>query len=233
MPTIPEKIIIEIDTGEKQKKKQMEIDLFQYLLRISFWRPRDIIKYLAVLYDANEKNIEQHKQIDMVTLKNLLNKVTEDIIEDEFYNEYDKIFYNLAEFMDSFAGGNVILSTAEVVDKIQQFRFEGVLFDESNTILGKLNLLYEMGVIGLQFEPEYIKIKNIGNTLCFVFNEGTFPFTRTRDEIIRGSKDVKIVLNPIFSKKLSLQYNTAEIIGDYSWEYLMQNHMRRMGIKRI
>lgn len=227
MPTIPEKI--SIDIGGKQK----EIDLFQYLLRISFWRPRDIIKYLAVLYDANEKNIEKHKKIDMVTLKNLLNKVTEDIIEDEFYNEYDKIFYNLAEFMDSFEEGNVILTTADVVDKIQQFKFEGVLFDESNTILGKLNLLYEMGVIGLQFEPEYIKIKNIGNTLCFVFNEGTFPFTRTKDEIIRGSKDIKIVLNPIFSKKLSLQYNTTEIIGDYSWEYLMQNHMRRMGIKRI
>lgn len=227
MQTIPDKIVIDIEGKEK------EMELFQYLLRSSFWRPRDIIKYLAVLYDANEKNIQKHKQIDMVTLKTLLNKVTEDIIEDEFYNEYDKIFYNLPEFMDSFEGKNVILSSAEFVDIIKQFKFEGVLFNESNTVLGKLNLLYEIGVIGLQFESEYIESKNIGSTLCFVFNEGTYPFAKAKDRILRGSKEVKIVLNPIFSKKLSLEYNTTEIIGDYSWEYLMANHMRKMGIKRI
>lgn len=227
LPTIPEKIWIDI--GGKPK----EMDLFQYLLRNSFWRPRDIIKYIAVLYDANEKNIEKYKKIDMLTLKNLLNKVTEDIIEDEFYNEYDKIFYNLAEFMNSFEGGNVIFSAAEFIERVNQFRFEGVLFEEDNTIIGKLNLLYEMGVIGLQFEEEYVRNKTIGNVLCFVFNEGTYPLKKSINEIIRGSKEIRIVLNPIFSKKLSLKYNTLEIIGDYNWEYLIQNHMRKMGIKRI
>lgn len=173
MPTIPDIVKIEIN-GQKK-----DIELFQYLLRISFWRPRDIIKYMAVLYDANEKNIQKHKQIDMMTLKNLLNKVTEDIIEDEFYNEYDKIFYNLAEFMEEFYESDVIISTKEFIDIIKGFRFEGVLFNENNTLLGKLNLLYEIGVIGLQFSNEYIKERNIGNNLCFVFNEGTFPLTKT------------------------------------------------------
>lgn len=227
MPTIPEKIIINVDGREK------EIELFQYLLRNSFWRPRDIIKYIAVLYDANQKNIQKHSQIDMETLKSLLNKVTNDIIEDEFYNEYDKIFYNITSFMELFEGSYIILSTAEFLEKIFQFEFEGVLFDGNNEIIGKLNFLYEVGIIGLLFEEEYIRTKAIGNRFCFVFNEGTYPLERAMRQIVTGSKEIKIVLNPIFSKKLSLKYNTTEIVGAYSWEYLYSNHVRKASIKRI
>lgn len=227
MPTIPAEI--KIDVGGKEKS----IELFQYLLRNSFWRPRDIIKYLAVLYDANEKNIQKHKEIDMDTLKSLLNKVTEDIIEDEFYNEYDKTFYNIDKFMEEFEDKNVLLSVSEFIDIVRNFKFEGVIFNEKNILLGEVRMLYEIGVIGLKFEPDYIKSKNIGHILCFVFNEGMFPFEKTKEEFLRGTKSIKIVINPIFSKKLSLHYNTAEIIGAYGWDYLRKNHIRKMGIKRI
>ena len=227
MPAIPNEIKIEIGDTEKT------IDLFQYLLRISFWRPRDIIKYIAVLYDANEKNSKKYKTIDMDTLKNLLNNVTEDIIKNEFYNEYNKIFYNIDNFMEIFEESNVILSTSEFIDKIRGFKFEGIIFDEESQLIEKIKMLYEFGVIGLKFDQTYIKSKSIGNTLCFVFNEGMYPFDKARNEIVRGTKMAKFVLNPIFSKKLSLHYNTTEVIGAYGWDYLQNNHARKMGINRI
>jgi hypothetical protein len=201
---------------------------------MSFWRPRDIIKYVAVLYDANEKNIDKHKQIDMVTLKNLLNDVTEDIIEDEFYNEYDKLFYNLSDFMNMFEGKNIIMPSAEFVDIIRNFKFEGVIFtNNKDNMMDKISFIYEMGVVGLKFKEEYIRAKGIGSNLCFVFNEGTSPFKKSYKEIQRSSREIEIVLNPIFSKKLSLVYNTTEVVGNYDWDYLMSNHMRKSGIKRV
>lgn len=227
MTTIPTEVLIETDGVEKS------IDLFQYILRISFWRPRDIIKYFSVLYDANEKNLHKHKQIDMDTLKNLLNNVTEDIIKNEFYNEYDKIFFNIDEFMSEFRDGNIILNCSELIDKIINFKFEGVMFDEDNEILGKIRLLYELGVIGLKFNQKEIKNKTIGCSLCFVFNEGMYPFDKVKNDILKRRNDVKVVLNPIFARELSLRYNTTEIIGAYGWKYLKDNNIRKRGIDRI
>lgn len=227
MPTIPLNIKIETDSGTK------DIGLFQYLLRISFWRPRDIIKYMAVIYDANEKNIIKHDEIDMETLKALLNNVTEDIIENEFFNEYDKIFFNIDKLMSAFEESNVILSVEELVNVIQHFDFEGVIFTDDNQILSKIKLLYELGVIGLKFDPKEIKLKSIGHELCFVFNEGMYPFERIQNNIIKNTVKLKIVLNPIFAKKYSFKYNTTELISAYSWEYLLANHIRKSSIDRI
>lgn len=113
-------------------KNEREIGIFQYLLTISFWRPRDIIKYFSILYDANEKNIHNHKKIDMDTLKNLLNTVTEDIIDNEFYNEYDKIFFNIDDLMNKFENGNIFFNASNLIHIIENFKFEGVIFEEDS-----------------------------------------------------------------------------------------------------
>lgn len=227
MSTIPLEVKIETEGIEKH------IDLFQYLLRISFWRPRDIIKYFSVLVDANNKNALKHKEIDVDTLKSLLNTVTEDIIENEFYNEYDKIFFNIDEFMEEFEGGDIILDSSMLIDVVREFEFQGVMFGEENELLGKVGLLYELGIIGLKFSSKEMKSRSIGSMLCFVFNEGMYPFNRAKQDILKGSGNVKIVLNPVFAKKLSLHYNTAEILGAYGWDYLRDNHIRKKGIDRI
>lgn len=169
----------------------------------------------------------------MDTLKNLLNNVTEDIIDNEFYNEYDKIFFNIEEFMCGFEGSNIIFDSSELINKIRKFKFEGVMFDEDNEIMGKIRLLYELGVIGLKFSQKDAKNISIGCSLCFIFNEGMYPFDKVKNSIVKGKGDVKIVLNPIFARKLSLNYNTTEIIGAYGWNYLKDNNIRKKGIDRI
>lgn len=227
MPTIPLNIKIDVNGTSK------EIDLFQYLLRISFWRPRDIIKYFAVLYDANQKNKNKHKEIDMDTLKALLNNVTDEIIEDEFYNEYNKTFYNIESLIEKFEHKNILLSIEEFIAILCNFDFKGIIFDSSDEIIEKIKMLYEIGIIGLIFNPDYIKRKGICSEVCFVFNEGMNPFNNSKKEISQRNTSIKIVINPIFSKKISLHYNTSKIIGAYGWDYLRDNHARKMTIKRI
>ena len=227
MPTIP--LMIKIDNCGAEK----EMDLFQYLLRISFWRPRDIIKYFAVLYDANQKNKNRHRSIDMETLKSLLNNITNEIIVSEFYNEYNKVFYNIKELIEQFDNKNIILSSDEMIDILHYFEFEGIVFDGKYQMLEKIKLLYETGIIGIKFTPNYIRRKGICNTTCFVFNEGMNPFVSSEKDLLHKENSIKYIINPIFSKRVTLHYNTTEIIGNYGWDYLRDNHARKMTIKRV
>lgn len=227
MSTIPLEVIID------EHGTQKRIGLFQYLLRISFWRPRDIIKYFSVLYDANEKNAQRHRTIDMSTLKALLNGVTNDIIENEFFNEYNKVVYNLEDLLERFEGKNMLLCSEEFFQIMSGFKFEragGVL--ESN-LADIVKLMYEYGIIGLKFDPDYVKTKNIGYPICFVHNEGMFPFNCSIKDVLGKHKSIRIVLNPIFSKRFSLHYNTSDVIGAYDWDYLHHNHLRKMAIDRF
>ena len=79
LPAIPEEVGIDIN-GAIQK-----VPLFEYLLRISFWRPRDILKYFALLYNVNQNMVNpQHNKVDMETIKLSLNNKADDIIKTEF-----------------------------------------------------------------------------------------------------------------------------------------------------
>lgn len=226
MPTIPTNIEIDTETGKKH------IGLFQYILRISFWRPRDIIKYMAVLYDANEKNMLRHNNIDIDTLKNHLNIVTEDIIENEFFSEYDKIFFNISDLMQHFEGNNVILTINDLTNIIKDFQFQGIIFTDGNPITNKIRLLYELGIIGLKFKQSEVKRMCIGHEICFIFNEGIYPFERIEKNLFNLHSRLYFIINPIFAKKYSLVYNTPDIVCDFSWNYLLSNHVRKSSINR-
>ena len=104
---------------------------------------------------------------------------------------------------------------------------------EDNEILGKVRLLYELGIIGFSFSPDEIKSKSIGCPLCFAFNEGMYPFNRIKGYILKEKENIKILLNPIFVKRLSLCYNITEIVDVYNWNYLKDNHTRKKGIDRL
>lgn len=93
-------------------------------------------------------------------------------------------------------------------------------------------LLYKLGVIGLYFDKKVAENNGYGSQLCFTFNEGMDPI----DDFIsveRSNTPTQIIFNPIFAKYLSLNYNTTELICDYSWEYITTNHSLKDNIRRI
>ena len=200
---------------------------------MSFWRPRDIIKYFAVFYDAHRKNIS-NREIDLTTIKQLINNVTDEILKSEFYNEVDKVIYNIEDIINLFKNKNIILSTHEFIETINNIEFEGTNLNgnwaNENEVWPKIFILYELGVIGLKISKDTAQKMNIGTTQPFIFNEGLSPIKKMENKILQCSKEVEIVLNPIFSNSLLLTNNTNEIIGDYSWNYLENNHIIKKSI---
>lgn len=226
-PTIPLTIGINIEG------KVENMHLFEYLLRISFWRPRDIIKYFYELYLANKNNIKRKEELSSDTIKSILCKKASDIIDEEFYAEYRTVITNIEEIMEKFRGKNILLDVEEVYDILYNQQFETAALREFNKPYNKLKMLYELSVLGIWVDRNVKIQENLRCHLCFNYNEGLDPLDILKGDKKYKSSQVKIAINPIFSKKLSLQYNTKEILERYGWDYFIENHIRKSSIKRI
>lgn len=225
--TIPLRIQISIEG------KDEGMHLFEYLLRISFWRPRDIITYFYEIYLANKNNINGRKELSSDTIKSILNKKANDIIDEEFYAEYRTVITNIEEIMEQFRGKDILMNLDELYQILYKQSFKTAALREFNKPYDKLKMLYELNVLGIWVNKNIMAQENLRCYLCFNYNEGLDPL-----DILKGNKkftekEIKIVINPIFSKKLSLQYNTKEILEKYGWEYFLENHIRKSSIKRI
>lgn len=226
-PTIPLTISFNIEG------KIENMHLFEYLLRISFWRPRDIIKYFYELYLANKNNIKGKEELSSDTVKSILCKKASDIIDEEFYAEYRTVITNIEEIMEKFRGRNILLDVDEVYDILYNQQFETAALRELNKPYNKLKMLYELSVLGIWVDRNVKIQENLRCHLCFNYNEGLDPLNILKNYNAYKNGQIKIVINPIFSKKLSLQYNTKEVLERYGWEYLIENHIRKSSIKRI
>ena len=175
----------------------------------------------------------QFNKVDMETVKLSLNNKADDIIKTEFYNEYDKVFLNLRKVMLRFYGKNIVISAKELYEILSKITFITTFAFDCEHIINKINLLYELGVLGLRVPSKIAKAKGIGSKWCFAFNEGLKPLELMEYDFSPDATEIKFVLNPIFGKKLALKFNTNEILGVYGKDYLIENHARKMAIKRF
>lgn len=224
---IPLKIHIKIDG------KDFYMPLYEYLLRISFWRPRDIIKYFYEIYLANKNNIGANEVLSSDTIKSVLYSKADDIIEQEFYAEYKTVITNIEDIMECFRGNNIYLELDDVYEILSKQPFKTSALREFNIPYNKLKMLYELSVLGIWVDRNTKTKLNLSNQLCFNYNEGIAPIEILKGNRSFGSEELKIVINPIFSKKLSLIYNTKDVLEDYGWKYFSENHARKSSIKRI
>ena len=221
-PAIPSFVHIEIDGIVK------EIDLFVYILRLTFWRPRDILVYYSKLYELSEANKKDKimRVIDDETIKDKLNKKTADIIEKQFIGEYKNVFENIENVLHSFTESTIVINPKEFSNKLACIEFITRLNFE-NKLLDKISLLYELGVIGLYINNDIMSKRGIKTNSCFVFNEGLAPLDLIKTNFNFEDNRIKFVFNPIFFKYLALQPNTSDLICNFSWEYIVNNHQRR------
>lgn len=226
-PSIP----LTIDINNQKRAEGMH--LFEFFLRISFWRPRDIIKYFYEIYLANKNNVNRGMKLSSSTIEGILYSKANDIIEDEFYAEYKTVITNIEQIMENFRGKNILMNIDEVYGILYHQRFVTSALRQFDQPFNKLKMLYELSVLGIWVEKSVMERENLKCHLCFNYNEGLVPLN-----ILKGNKkipteSVKIVINPIFSSKLSLQTNTYEVLEKYGWEYLFENHIRKSSIKRV
>ena len=228
LPAIPEDIVIEINGALHN------VPLFEYLLRVSFWRPRDLLKYYALLYSANQKvDNPRVNKLDVETVKIIINNKAEEIIKTQLLYEYDKVFVNLKKVINAFYNRNIIMSSKELCEILAKTPFITTFAFDCEQIKNKISFLYELGILGLKLSAKLIKAKGIGNEWCFIFNEGLKPLDELERGVLQDTTEIKFVLNPIFSKYLCLCFNTTELVGVFGKEYLMDNHARKMAIKRF
>lgn len=234
-PLIPLEIPIEIDNGK------INISLFDYILRFSFWRPRDIILNFATLMNANKnlgeiynKNITQKDIIELV--KDLVKGSSLRIIKDEFLDEFKYTYRNLFNLINCFEGEDLILDSSTFCSKIG--RIPIIYSNEKDlpkdvTVDEKILILYRLGVIGIYYNHD--QAKKLGRARSsFIFNEGLDPI----DDIItknrlHGDNSIRLIFNPIFQRYLGLNMNTKDIIGSYSREYILKNHLQKNSIRRL
>lgn len=223
---IPEYVNIEIDGHN------VSISLYSYILRLSFWRPRDVIRNFAVIMKLSKSEISSTNEITQEILKTLLTISAEKIIEEEFVGEYKNVYKNLSNVLNKFKNYNLINEFNEFFDKLSKIDIDSVdSFDNKGTE-EKFKILYKLGVIGVYFDKKEANKHGYGYHVCYVFNEGLKPC----DDLLNGNLDTtrtKVIFNTIFLKKLELNINTNELICDYDWDYISKNHLMKDTIDRI
>jgi ABC-type oligopeptide transport system ATPase subunit len=216
-PSIPTVLQLSFDG------RDFPIGLFQYMLRMSFWRPRDIIIFFSSIIPLAELSGYQGIKISSDLIERNLKGRAINIIKDEFISEYSTVIENIKDIILSFRFKNQILTLAECSDIVECINFN---LPKCVTIYDKIRLLYEIGFLGIYASPDYKQMYNLGHPHAFIFNEGKIALTGLEAEMNSNhefdifSKQCKIIIHPIFTEYLNLKLNAHEVLCNYSWEYL-------------
>ncbi|QUA52172.1 P-loop ATPase, Sll1717 family [Aristaeella lactis] len=226
MNLVLEALKLPTSIGMKTGDNVMKMSLFNYILRSTFWRPRDVISHMSVILASAFKISGENKleplsyHLNEDSIKLAIKNNADKIIEKEFYQEYQYTFYNIREVLKSFQGMNEQMNVKDFRDMIQYVQFDTSFVHDMNVTENKMLVLYQLGVIGLYFSKEIADRYHYGNRMCFKFNEGMSPFNDFLRWNIEDEKDARIIFNPLFSRNLGLKYNTKELIGNWSDDYI-------------
>ena len=210
-PELPKNIKMYINTAE------YVIPLFQYVLRLSFWRPRDILSYYGnILASLIESPVSRERALAPEMVKRIIKETALKIIEDEFYGEYRTLLINLKDIIELFNKCEIILSIDELAKVINgvDFIFLHEIIKEFNK---KITFLYEIGFLGVEASDDYMLMHSIINRYIFIFTEGIKGLRGLESNAMMESK---FIIHPIFAEKLNLKINSTRYFCEYSWEYL-------------
>ncbi len=217
----------------------INLSLFNYILRSSFWRPRDVISHLSCLLarfirinNADKKLfIDEKMKLSVEEIKLSIKDNTKRIIQEEFIDEYKYVFRNLKDVLKLFHGLNEQMSVNEFEKVLNEIKFDTSYSYDMENVQNKLLVLYQLGVIGLKYTKSFASEMHYLHHICFIFNAGMHPF----DDFIKHQFKVKsqifIIFNPIFARELMLNFNTNELLGDWTNKYIKDSYEARSIIK--
>lgn len=216
-PQIPTQYVFKTD------KKEMHVDIFNYFLSLSFWRPRDILIHLAYVIGAVDDGTND--KINERTLRALLYRSSKEIIENEFFKEYKNTIFNLDQIIFAFENKSIVLSAQECYKTINNITFLLTAKKNIEDFRSKMRFLYEIGFIGVVLPNDIKERYEFATEYCFIYNEGIQPF-----DLINFDADltkIKFVINHLFYSFLNLNYNSECFIEDFSKDYFISNHQTR------
>lgn len=205
-PHIPSKIHME-------RNGNISMPLFLYVLRKSFWRPRDIIRYYSCILTLNKNQ----KNLDNISIKRAIKDEAIKIIQDEFLGEFQNLYTNLKEIVNLFISKKQILSYNEIYDVLKSapLIINGSVAE--NDFHKKIKILYVIGFLGINPPESYINSQYLYDKYAFIFTEGTSMLRILKSEI---RNQCKFVIHPIFTEYLFLNVDYDNLVCNYTWEYV-------------
>lgn len=214
-PYIPEKIEFDFNG------RLIKIDLFLYVLRHTFWRPRDILLYYAHIITLYKDCKDNGHTVSFEAIRTNIANLTFEIIKDDFKNEYKGTVRNLDEILECFTRVNQVLSFNEIENHLHAVAFDFVVVakpEMRSDSLEKIKFLYQIGFLGIHASKEIKEKYNLFSHHIFIFSEGCKPLKKANKEKLR---EYHFIIHPLFSEYLELNTKNNEFISEYSQPYIM------------
>lgn len=203
-----------------QQGNTVTISTLKYLLRHTFWRPRDVMYYLAAILANQVTAKKRGGTVDEAVLKAIVSRTTFDVIETEFIKEYQNTLTNIRSILQEFEGSKIILGFGELSKMLETT--DMLIHGGTRKVVGildKLSMLFEVGFLGVILDSK----QTDKSLLCkdsFIFSDGDRLFKSMSD---KKKMRLEYVIHPLFSEYLMLDTNVGRLVSFYTDEYLDRN----------
>jgi hypothetical protein len=178
--------------------------------------------YLAAILATRKYAVKHGQNIDQTLIKEIVSRTTYDVINTEFIKEYQNTIANVREIIQRFEGSKIIMEFSEFESIIKGVPFAangGLIY--VNDIFQKLDILYDIGFLGLELDSLQRRYSN-GARELFAFSDGRKAYASISDEKKRNSR---VVIHPIFSEYLLLDTSVDRVVLYYTDQYLRENDL--------
>jgi energy-coupling factor transporter ATP-binding protein EcfA2 len=191
------------------KGRSIKTHWFLYIMRHTFWRPREILMHLAPIIAAADELASHSSEITTETVRRIVSHTAVDVVRLEFIGEWESTFTNIAEVVAAFRGKAQVLEYEEVRGILNDVRFvfaaENVRIDE---VSAKIQWLYEAGFLGVKLSSKQQEQFNITYPYAFYyFGEGRRLIRLNEPGLL---DTYQYVIHPAF----------AEYVLDIGWDDL-------------
>ncbi|MGT2436819.1 P-loop ATPase, Sll1717 family [Bradyrhizobium betae] len=209
-------------------KRSVDIQIFQYLLRHTFWRPRDILFLWGRLISAAEYYRSKDLEFDVETVKLIVSRNLDPIIKLEFIKEFSGSIENLEEVVRKFSGLAQVMTFAEFYKVIESVLISRSISESKESLDHKdsaMRMLYNIGFLGFYLSGKSIASQRFDTKWVFVFNEGDAILSMLSET---DKTQIQIVIHPIFIEYLGLKPFRDALVCEFDDEYLVKQEARQV-----
>jgi hypothetical protein len=220
-PDLPKSIPIQLD------RRLVEVPILQYVLRHTFWRPRDILFIWGRIVAAAEHYREKGLNFSADEVKLIVSRSLEPIIEFEFIGEFKGYVGNIPAIISCFRGAPQVMRLDMFYSKLSGMKLATPTLHSSSARTEDdrpdpekiLAFLFGVGFVGFYTPEKTTAPIQLHSAWAFQFNEG--------NGIIRSIAKVRperlnVVIHPAFIEYLSLTPYRENLTCDWPDDYLLQ-----------
>jgi hypothetical protein len=197
--------------------KPYKVPLFLYVLRHTFWRPREVLVYYAAILALADTMKRWNYEVTTEGVRQCVKATTRQIIQSEFLGEFSSTVVNIKDIVRSFKKSQSIIPYENLREQLLtlEFKFASGQLDETD-MMEKIRFLYEIGFIGVKADKDLRDEFGLDLDHAFYFNEGSSLMSADEEDI----RNWEFVIHPIFTEYLRLDTNGQDLTLQFTWPYL-------------